>query len=284
MPLSRNSEDTKLINKRGKEFLDICRVNNLTIANGRTLGDFFGKFTCHQKKGSSVVDYLITPWKNLDNILEFKVGDINSILSDHCPIMVTLTVKMLNLPDRFIWDTDSTGTFLETLKSEEYKTKVEGLLEKEDLKVEDIKDLLIDTANTSRIRKTKKSHRKKTDKPWFDKTCLTLKNEIYSCGKHLRTHPDDMKTRERIYFTKKKLRNTVRKNKIEFKKSIIDNMCSDLSSKQQKKYWNGLKKLEGRRDEQKYVPDYTMINHFKELLYDDEITLNFGQQKTAGED
>ena len=74
------------------------------------------------------------------------------------------TVKMLNLPDRFIWDTDSTGTFLETLKSEEYKTKVEGLLEKEDLKVEDIKDLLIDTANTSRIRKTKKSHRKKTDK------------------------------------------------------------------------------------------------------------------------
>ena len=67
--------------------------------------------------------------------LEFKVGDINSILSDHCPIMATLhldkairheqdqTVKMLNLPDRFIWDTDSTGTFLETLKSEEYKTK-----------------------------------------------------------------------------------------------------------------------------------------------------------------
>ena len=196
MPLSRNSEDTKLINKRGKEFLDICRVNNLTIANGRTLGDFFGKFTCHQKKGSSVVDYLITPWKNLDNILEFKVGDINSILSDHCPIMATLhldkairheqdqTVKMLNLPDRFIWDTDSTGTFLETLKSEEYKTKVEGLLEKEDLKVEDIKDLLIDTANTSRIRKTKKSHRKKTDKPWFDKNSVALKNEIYSCGKH----------------------------------------------------------------------------------------------------
>ena len=58
-------------------------------------------------------------------------------------------------------------------------------------------------------------------------------------------------------------------------------MCSDLSSKQQKKYWNGLKKLEGRRDEQKYVPDYTMINHFKELLYDDEITLNFGAQKNA---
>ena len=64
---------------------------------------------------------------------------------------------MLNLPDRFIWDTDSTETFSKKLKSEEYKKKVEGLLEKKDLKVDDIKNLLIDTANTSRIRKTKKN-------------------------------------------------------------------------------------------------------------------------------
>ena len=108
-----------------------------------------------------------------------------------------------------------------------------------------------------------------------------MKNEIYSYGKRLRIHPDDVITREKIYFTKKKLRNTVRKNKIEFKKSVIDNMCGDLSTKQQKKYWNGLKKLEGRTDNQKYVPDYMMINHFKELLYDDEIILNFGQQKNG---
>ena len=49
-PYSRNSEDLKIVNKRGKDFLKICRINNFCIANGRVLGDLFGKYTCHQKK------------------------------------------------------------------------------------------------------------------------------------------------------------------------------------------------------------------------------------------
>ena len=87
---SRNSQDTKLINKRGKEFLDMCRANDLAIANGRSVGDLFGNYTCHQKRGSSVVDYLLTPCQNLQNILEFKVGDLHPLLSDHYPIEGTL--------------------------------------------------------------------------------------------------------------------------------------------------------------------------------------------------
>ena len=59
-PPSRNSEDLKLVNKRGHDFLDLCRANDLTIANGRTVGDLYGRYTCHQTRGSSVVDYLIT--------------------------------------------------------------------------------------------------------------------------------------------------------------------------------------------------------------------------------
>ena len=59
-PLSRNSEDMRLINQRGKEFLDICRINNIIVVNGRKIGDIFGKYTCHQKNGPSVVDYMVT--------------------------------------------------------------------------------------------------------------------------------------------------------------------------------------------------------------------------------
>ena len=72
LPLPRNSEDMKIVNKRGKDFLDICRINDLTIANGRTTGDLFGKYTCHQKRDSSVAEYLLTPCKNLPNILSFR--------------------------------------------------------------------------------------------------------------------------------------------------------------------------------------------------------------------
>ena len=57
---SRNSED-KTTNKRGKELLDICKVNELLITNGRKVGDLFGKFTSHQWNGSALNDYLLTP-------------------------------------------------------------------------------------------------------------------------------------------------------------------------------------------------------------------------------
>ena len=89
-PPSRNSEDQKLVNKRGHDFLDLCRAHDLTIANGRTIGDLYGHYTCHQKRGSSVVDYLITPHKSIKNISTFKVGEYAPLLSDHSPIMATL--------------------------------------------------------------------------------------------------------------------------------------------------------------------------------------------------
>ena len=75
VPITRNSEDMKIVNKRGKDFLDICRINDLSIVNGRTIGDIFGSYTCHRKRGSSVVDYLLTPCHNLHNILDFAVGE-----------------------------------------------------------------------------------------------------------------------------------------------------------------------------------------------------------------
>ena len=289
LPLPRNSEDMKLVNTRGKDFVDICRINDLSIANGRTLGDLFGKFTCHQKAGSSVVDYLITPYKTLHKLLEFRVGGIHPLLSDHSPIMTSIRlnntiqcdqeqhIQMVDLPSKFIWDSDSTASFTEKLSSEDCKQRAEILLSKENLKMEDIKMFLMDTAKDSKIRKTK-SNRRKKDKPWFDKDCAELKNEITACGKYLRSDPDNVCNREKLYILKRKLRNAVRKNKTEYKKTIINDMCSDLSNKQQKKYWNGLRKLEGRIDEQKYIPDFTLVNHFQELLFDDKITLEFDRQ------
>ena len=139
IPLSRNSEDMKLVNKRGNEFLDVCRINDLSIANGRITGDLFGKYTCHQKRGSSVVDYLLTPCRNLNNIVEFKVGENLPLLSDHCPITATIRmnhnlkveeghISMEPLPDSYIWDEESSQTFQERLSHNDFKTKVDNLL------------------------------------------------------------------------------------------------------------------------------------------------------------
>ena len=44
---ARNSED-EIINTRGKELLDLCKLNDFLIANGRNIGDLLGNFTSHQ--------------------------------------------------------------------------------------------------------------------------------------------------------------------------------------------------------------------------------------------
>ena len=284
LPLPRNSEDMKIVNKRGKEFLDICRINDLTIANGRTTGDLFGKYTCHQKRGSSVVDYLLTPCRNLSNILNFKVGEHLPLLSDHCPITATIRmnsnlgidsgeISMETLPDSYIWKDDSTQAFQDTLSQEEFKLKVDNLMNKENLHVDDIKELLQGAAKDSDIKMTNNKRKlKKQDPPWFDDECRTLKNEINRNGKILRSSPDNIETRENIYVLKKKLRNTIRKNKMKHSTSIVNEMCGDLSNGEHKKYWRLLRKLEGDRDEQKYIPDIILVNHFKELLQAEDAT------------
>ena len=40
-------------------------------------------------------------------------------------------------------------------------------------------------------------------------------------------------------------------------------------------YWKQLKKLEGSKDDSKYIPDYTLISHFREILKDDHIKLKY---------
>jgi hypothetical protein len=52
----RHSRDNT-IDSRGKDLLEICISHKLRIINGRIFGDSFGKFTCHNYAGSSVVDY-----------------------------------------------------------------------------------------------------------------------------------------------------------------------------------------------------------------------------------
>ena len=59
------------------------------IINGRILGDFCGKFTCHTPRGSSMVDYLISSCSLSNEILSMNVHDI-SLFSDHCLISLKL--------------------------------------------------------------------------------------------------------------------------------------------------------------------------------------------------
>ena len=154
-----------------------------------------------------MVDYLLTHPKNLPNIMEFKVGELLPLLSDHCPITATVRMKTnLNidtgdvplklLPDTYMWDDDSSQTFQETLRQEKFKTMVDNLMSKENLHMDDVKELLQSAAKDSKIKMTNnKKKRRRNDPPWFDDECRNLKKEINTEGKKLRSSPDNVEAR-----------------------------------------------------------------------------------------
>ena len=211
-PPPRNSEDMKLINKRGKEFLDICRINDLIIANGRTIGDLWGSYTCHQKRGSSVVDYLLTSYRTTEHVLSFSIGTYMPNLSDHCPLHATIRTKcilqkeklsdaeLIDLPNRYIWTLEDEVLFEDKLKSDTFKLKVEKIMAKENNPnmVHEVRDLLTDTANECNIRKTRKN-RGKGNAPWFDGECEQLKQSIRLYGRKLRRNPHDPQGRHSMW-------------------------------------------------------------------------------------
>ena len=282
-PPRRNSEDMKIINKRGKELLDICKVNDLVIANGRTIGDLWGSYTCHQKTGSSVVDYLLTSFNARKHVLSFSIGTYMPNLSDHCSLQTTINigcklerqefigVDLQNLPNRYIWTLDDDAAFENKLKSDAFKQKVNNIMGEEnnpDL-VHKIHDLLTTAANEINVRKTRKKH--KTDPPWFDNECKELKDVIRQHGKKLKKNPNDVSERVSLYVKKKRLSNLVRRNKFAYKKSIVDEMCQNLTSGAKKEYWNMLRKLDGPPDTTTYMHEQQLVEHFKNLLNDPRI-------------
>ena len=47
----RNSEDSRRVDMRGEELIELCKSFNLNILNGRKTGDLFGKITSFQWNG-----------------------------------------------------------------------------------------------------------------------------------------------------------------------------------------------------------------------------------------
>ena len=167
----RNSEDGNT-NSRGQELLDVCKLNDFLILNGRTIGDVFGSCTSHQWNGSSVVDYVLSPNDFTKNILKFCVGNLVPWLSDHCPLHITILLnklevrnentkrEMLSLSPGFIWDKNSKSLFAEGLKATPIKDRIHNLDKNNDIKpisiAAEIKDILLSNAKNCELKTNKK--------------------------------------------------------------------------------------------------------------------------------
>ena len=94
----RNNCDTKTCSD-GKELMDVWIINDLTILNGRVLGDLFGRKTFHGKLGSSCVDYFLASNGIMPYVSYLKVN-LYTIYSDHSPVTLSLHLDNGFNPER----------------------------------------------------------------------------------------------------------------------------------------------------------------------------------------
>ena len=257
----RNSED-KTINKRGKELLDLCKVNNLLITNGCKVGDLFGKFTSHQWNGSALNDYLLTPDHFMNQIADFSVGDYVPWLSDHCPIYNTIILKnikvatsvtnnLTEIEPNFIFDSEAKSRFLDELKSETIKHKLSQISDDNDMSALEVggflKTILIDTARKCKVKTKKRENEDKSSAPWFDNKCKSAKDELGRLGNLLKKDPANADVRANLLIRKRSFKKVVSYKKRKYKQHITDEMTN--SHKNQKQFWKLLDKLSEKKQQ-----------------------------------
>ena len=135
----RNNSD-HCRNAFGNKLVELCRMSEIRIINGRKFGDTMGKKTCFQWNGCSTVDYMLADVATLPRVQTFHVKNLIPHVSDHCPIsaiinleipieVVTKTEGVLSAPKKIRWDDTSKRIFATKLLSPQTKTKLNSLSE-----------------------------------------------------------------------------------------------------------------------------------------------------------
>ena len=126
----RNNSD-QVINKSGKELVQLCRSLGLYFVNGRVRGDSLGRFTYCSPLGHSTVDYMITDLEP-SSLSSFTVKPLTP-LSDHSQITLfikrsdierihTEPNKLYNIGNSYRWDQNSTEQYQRAIDTPKIQT------------------------------------------------------------------------------------------------------------------------------------------------------------------
>ena len=260
----RNSEDTKKVDIRGGELLDLCKTLKMSILNGRKSGDLFGKITSFQWNGQGVIDYILSSHNLYSHIPYFRVGNYSPWVSDHCPILFKLNLSINVLPkqvgedlrsspERFYFNNESINKLTETLKSREFTDKLNSLENISDhephLLASEITTMLIVAAKQSKIKSTKNQPKSSKWERWYDKDCQVLKQSLKRKCRKLKTMQGNSNVlRMDILKENKEFKKLVKKKKNSYKLQIVENM--KLKRNEPRIFWKLLDKLDHKSKNQ----------------------------------
>ena len=273
----RNSEDKAKPSKRGKDLIAMCNELDMSILNGRTPGDVFGRITCFRPNGCSVVDYGICSNDFIKSVLFFKVDTPLPWLSDHSAIQVAISVdingsfksmpeeNLSDLPVLYSWNQKAKVKFTETVQSFSFKKKLSGLADTNDpdTMVFEFNKLLHSSLDIIKPTKPKDNHKNRNS--WYNDECKSAKLEIRKLGKTLKLDPFNSSIRIELANKRKLYKSLLRKSKRNFQLNKLQKMSSKSTGT--KNFWRQFKTLRGDKG-----PDISRLNpaevrrYFSELL------------------
>ena len=293
---TRRSSQDLTTNSFCKDFLSLIMNNSLTIANGRTLGDFRGNYTCITPRGSSVVDYFAASSTIYHTISRMEVLPF-TIFSDHRPLKITLANDILDItpslpmnkvynpaPTRYIYDNSGKAEFMKIQTFDEFQERHNTIREALELKkteqtenltrpdVNEINETfttyLNDMAGKCFKQTSAPNNKKRTSKqPWFNWACTKGKRLLNKAARATSEFPESDFLREQFYNAKKDYKKLIKKHESRYysnlNKQIEDGRIIN---------WNQFKRLKSNKADKTKFDSLDMSNfeNFFSNLYADK--------------
>ena len=293
----RNSQDIKT-NSHGTQFLRLITHNQLTLLNGRTLGDSAGKFTSIQRNGCSVIDYFAVTRKINQNVNYFKVLDFTPY-SDHKPLSMELNCRNFNVtphkplhvayqqaPTKFIFNDENKSKFIESLSSQNSKNTIQSLRDEiteiqngqteqteqdsrhisksiNDINnkfTEHIRENALDSFEQTKPKPQNKHH---NNNPWFNWQTRLAKRLLNSATRSTSTFPTSEFIRDNFYKVKGSYRRLLSKCETKY----FENVNKDIENGKVLN-WQSFKKLKNQKSSTKEKFDSLDMHNFESFFRD----------------
>ena len=261
--LDRNNKD-KSTNSYTNTFMDLVTQSNLSIRNGRSLGDIFGEFTHVGYNGASTVDYFLasSTISTTSTILRvFKLTEF----SDHKPLILCWRTPKLITPDivppkqddapqQYCWTDESKEDFLLAQENKSIQTQIKELSSKD---IGDHNELINLNSKTINIlhqiadaslqkKKINPRNKFKNKNKWFDKDCRNAKRVLNASLRLLNRNDRDVSARIGYYTARKEYRAMLNRKKHCFNSDLNKNI-ETLNKKNIN--WSTLNKMRSLKQE-----------------------------------
>lgn len=282
----------KICNNYKSKLLELCIASGIRILNGRTIGDCFGELTCHRRNGSSAIDLGMVASDLMDQIEYFQVGEFQSTISDHCPISVSirLPVRQTNqskdrltkpAPVRPVWNDLVEQVYTRNISSPELKQVLDNLAKTEvnesniDKQLSIGVEVLCKAASIKHRTKIRNKPHKPKNKVWYSKECAIIKSRLRAATKTFTKDPFNRLTRDTVFSLKKLYKRTIRKQKRDYKNSLVCKL-ENMMEKNPQEYWKIVEKLKGAEADKcpDIIDETEWLDHYSRLFSADSNKLD----------